>query len=175
LRNFFYDGTLTLHEEIQFSGRDFADELKHMTKVLRLQSGQKIGLVNGRGLLATAEILELHRELASLKIIEVKESIPPVRLHLCIAPLKGPRMDWLVEKITELGVASLRPVLTEFTVANEENADRAERWLRIAKSAVKQSGSGWIPEIHAPQPLQSAISHIPANSLKIFDRFNKSS
>lgn len=168
MRNFFYDGDFTSGSEIQFQGHDYADEIKHMNKVLRLQAGQKIGISNGRGLIASAEILKITRELAIFKIIELKNFLPSIRLHLFLAPLKGPKMDWLIEKITELGVTTLQPVITEFTVANNESSERADRWLRIAKSAVKQSGSGLIPNICAPQSLQGAISKTHPNAKKIF-------
>lgn len=149
-RRFFVDSkTFQKGSVMRLSSPDYADELKHLVKVLRYAVGDEIQLTNGRGLEARVRIRRLSREEAELEILECtekKRSGP--ELNLCQSVLKGPKMDWLVEKATELGVRAIIPILSERTVGMEENSkNKVERWKRISTSAVKQSGSGFLLRI----------------------------
>ena len=169
MKRFFLAENFTPHAILQLTKQSHSDELHHLSKVLRLSAGATVKLTNGQGQGALAKILSLHKESAELEIIQL-ENIPPPPAHLCLwqAVLKGPKMDWLVEKITECGVRELQPVLTQFTVVGNESEKRVERWERITHSALKQSGAPFLPRVHAPLSLEKALSTIHPQSWKIF-------
>ena len=79
----------------------------------------------------------------------------PLELVLAPALLKHDRMDWVVEKATELGVVRIAPVVTRYTVAR---GDHAERWRRIALAAAKQCGRTRIPAVDPPRPLADVVA-----------------
>lgn len=134
------------------------EETKHAAKVLRMEAGAEVLLLNGKGSEARARFLSLGPEGAEVEILEVRTLEKAIRLELLQAPLKGPKMDWLVEKLTELGVDALWPARTQRTVAAGE---KEERWQRIAQAAVKQSGNPSMPEIHSVLPLSEAVARLP--------------
>src|SRR4030095_10142371 len=79
----------------------------------------------------------------------------PLELVLVPALLKHDKMDWVVEKATELGASPLAPVVTRFTIARGEPL---ERWRRIALAAAKQCGRTRIPGIDPPRPIGTALA-----------------
>ena len=123
------------------------NEARHAARVLRLSVGAEVLLTDGRGNEALARLTEVGKEEVWAEVTELKapRSTRSCRVELLQAPLKGPRMDWLVEKLTELGLDALHPVRTEFTVAGNEKEDR---WSRLVQAAVKQSGSPHLLQIH---------------------------
>lgn len=135
-------------------------ESKHALRVLRLKLGDKVLLVNGRGVEAVGVIQTEDKEGALIEVAECKQSeqIRETRIELFQSCLKGPRMDWLVEKLVELGVDALYPVNSKYTVAQGE---KEERWQRIAQSAAKQSGNPIMPEIHPVTPFDSRLKELP--------------
>jgi 16S rRNA (uracil1498-N3)-methyltransferase len=79
-------------------------------------------------------------------------------------------MDFVVQKITELGVRSLWPVMTDFSVVRldaERAAKRAEHWRRVAQSACEQCGRHRPPEIRLPMTLDAALEEIPADATRL--------
>ncbi|HHW27250.1 MAG TPA: 16S rRNA (uracil(1498)-N(3))-methyltransferase [Firmicutes bacterium] len=87
-------------------------------------------------------------------------SAPPVAVHLYAALLKGQKFDLVVEKATELGVASIHPVITSRTIPrleSEKAASRKERWDKIAKAAAQQCGRPFVPEIAGVTSLDEAL------------------
>lgn len=166
MRRFFVDSDFSPGQVLLLSGDDFRDEIKHMTKTLRLQPGAEIGLLNGRGGFALAKIQKISRDAVELLVASASERLPRWRIHLVQAALKGPRMDWLVEKITEWNAVALYPVWTEFSVAAEEGG-RIDRWQRIAQAAIKQSGAGLLPEIHAVQDLAAVDAALPKGCARV--------
>ncbi|HEY8278642.1 MAG TPA: RsmE family RNA methyltransferase [Bdellovibrionota bacterium] len=135
-----------------------ADETKHATRVMRLKAGDKILLTDGKGTEAEAEILSCEKTGAQLRVLSLqKAKARNFRVELIQGTLKGARMDWLIEKATELGVDAVHVVDTEFAVAGE----RADRWSRLAQAAVKQSGNPRLPEIHTAKDLAEALSRLP--------------
>jgi len=115
-------------------------------------------LFNGQGGEWSAQVLRMGRndvevEIGTHSAIE-REAARPV--HLLVGMPANERMDGLVEKATELGVASVQPLLTERSVlklAGERAAKRQAHWQAIAIAACEQCGRNRIPTIHMPQPL----------------------
>ena len=160
MKRFFVEKPLTPGTIVHLS----PEETKHAARVLRLTPGAEVLILNGLGLEARAKLLSLEAAGAEAEILEVKEIKKGVRLELLQAPLKGPKMDWLVEKLTELGVDALRPARTERTVAAGEKEDR---WARIAQAAVKQSGNATFPKLHPLVSLEEALRQLPADAARV--------
>jgi 16S rRNA (uracil1498-N3)-methyltransferase len=120
-------------------------EARHLVSVMRLGPGDEIELLDGMGFRANARLLmrdkKVFGELTEEPVTDSARCSLPIRLHLAI--LKGDAMEWVIEKAVELGVRSLVPVETEFTVVkiHKKGADAfRERWQRIADQALKQCG-----------------------------------
>ncbi len=130
-------------------------ELHHMRDVMRLREGAKVSLVDQAGLEYSGEIEQLEAYEARIKLIgepKVRESLPIV---LAVAIIKGPRMDFLVEKAAELWARALQPLLSERCVAGDGGEPRLARWRRIAAAAAKQS---FAPPMEIKPPSSFAIA-----------------
>jgi 16S rRNA (uracil1498-N3)-methyltransferase len=138
-----------------------AEEAKHAAKVLRLQVGARVLLVNGSGFEAEGALTQLSPAAGQVRIEAIREARRRVRLELLQAQLKGPKMDWLAEKLTEIGVDTVHILSTERTVAE---SDRADRWLRIARAALKQSGNSVLPEFRDPEAVGETLAKLPAGA-----------
>jgi len=134
-------------------------EFEHLSRVLRLDSGQDVELFDGRGLLAKATIKEKSRKAAILHIIRTTQHNPPAdgRIILAVSIAKGQRFDWLIEKTTELGIDRITPVMFDRTVRCPHNPKILDRWTRLAVSAAKQSGRIFLPIIDIPLPFTEAL------------------
>lgn len=123
-------------------------EARHVLQVLRLRKGDHISVTDGKGNRAQARILSEKASACRLEIVG-NEYIAPFRqeeIHLAVAPSKNAdRMDWLVEKATEMGCNGFHFFKSERTGRNHLNIERLQR---IALSAIKQSGQYYLPEIH---------------------------
>lgn len=127
-------------------------------QVLRLQPGNEVTLFDGRGGEFVATITRMGRSDVQVQVGEhiTTEREAPVAVHLISGMPANERMDWLVEKATELGAASVQPLAAARSVIklSGERADkRKERWQAIAVSACEQCGRNRVPEIHSPASL----------------------
>lgn len=129
-------------------------EAHHCTEVLRLGTGDRVTLFNGRGAEATAQITAVGRDRVELKILQHGRSEPlACQVTLAQAIPKGKNMDLILQKAVELGAAEIIPVLSERTVVHLEGDDLArkqEKWAGIVVEAAKQCGQNWLPEVAAP-------------------------
>jgi len=134
-------------------------ELHHMRDVMRLAPGTEIALFDERG----AEYAGTIRNYgARHALVEIAADARPAAestagLILAAAVIKGPRMDFLVEKAAELGAAELWPVLCARGVVREVGGERLARWRRLATAAAKQSLAARAIEIAAPLGLGDLI------------------
>lgn len=124
-------------------------------QVLRLQPGDAITLFDGTGGEWSATVERMGR---SDVTVRVQDHAPLEReasraIHLAVGMPANERMDWLVEKATELGVASIQPLQTAHSVlrlSGERAGRKQQHWLAIAQSACEQCGRNRVPTIHAP-------------------------
>lgn len=149
-------------------------ESRHALQTLRLRPGDELELFDGRGASARAVLIETdalaaHRggkkarkAAALVRVSEVREVQPRGRrLTLITAACKGDRLDWLVEKGTELGVA--RFIFAEFERSVvHSSAEQGVRLSRTALEACKQSRNLWLPEITAGVSLTQALATAPS-------------
>lgn len=140
----FYDPTLTpaatrhtLNEE----------ESWHCVKVLRMGAGQPIAIIDGRGTLYEARIAEAHPSRCQ---VDIERTHPnhgqrSVQVHLAIAPTKNiERLEWCIEKCTEIGIDTITPLLCE---RSERREVKPERLQRVMVAAVKQSRKAYMPTL----------------------------
>ena len=124
----------------------------HAREVLRLRPGASVRVFDGLGAEFEASLDEVSRRTVSARlgapVLPRAES--PLRLVLAVSPLKGDRMELVVQKATELGVAAIWPVVTFRTDSAARPAlqgTRGERWERVASGAAEQCGRAVVPEI----------------------------
>jgi len=126
------------------------EENKHIVKVLRKKVGDKINIINGKGILFIAEIEVIEKHTVSLKVIkkEKKEKQHKYNLHLAIAPTKNiNRFEWFLEKATEIGINEITPIICS---RSERKKINLERCNKIIISAVKQSMKFYKPKLNSP-------------------------
>lgn len=136
------------------------EESRHALQVLRLAPGDCIGLLNGAGVQAEAELTAIdHRRHAGTTCRILNATCipqPAPRVTLLIAPPKSKNIDAVIRAATELGTARITPVLCRFGVAKPDQKTIAN-WTRTVIAAAKQSGNPWFPEITAPMPFPDAL------------------
>lgn len=144
------------------------DQAAHLARVLRAEPGQIYDVVAG-GFLHRAEITAVTPAEVHFTLHEELESDSALPLHLLLAIFKFDHMEWAIEKATELGIASITPVLARRTEKHlaQSATKRAERWRRIALEASKQSRRTTVPEIADPIALKPALEqeHSPIRIL----------
>ncbi|MGH7198043.1 MAG: RsmE family RNA methyltransferase [Candidatus Omnitrophota bacterium] len=127
------------------------EELHHLAKVMRVRPGETIELVNGRGELATAELISLDKKTAHLKILSHETATPPPPLILAQAVTRTASLEWIIEKGTELGA-------TEFWLFPGEKSEKKnlalQRLETIQINALKQCGRLFLPHLALKPPLQ---------------------
>jgi 16S rRNA (uracil1498-N3)-methyltransferase len=124
----------------------------HAREVLRLRSGSAVRVFDGDGSEFEAVLEEVSRRRVSVHVGRRAEPRPESGLHLVLAvsPLKGDRMELVVQKATELGVCEIWPVVTDRTDAAARPAlqgSRTERWERVASGAAEQCGRAVVPRV----------------------------
>ena len=150
---------------VELEEADNSEEIRHIRKSLRLREGDLVTFVDGKGQAAEGEILSSSRERMSFTIRSLQKFDPPQpRILLAQSLLKGQRMDWLVEKATELGLNALIPAISDHSVASEEDAlKRNTRWERISQAALKQSEGLFLPDLNGPIRLEELVDQVKAS------------
>lgn len=127
------------------------EEAHHLLHVLRARQGDEVIAFDGLGRRATCRV-RLQGGDVSLEPIPGTEQRRTWSLSVTLyqSVLKGPRMDLLVEKATELGAGTIVPVMTDRSIVRltpEQSVERRQRWQRIAIGAAKQCGTDWVPAV----------------------------
>jgi 16S rRNA (uracil1498-N3)-methyltransferase len=145
-------------------------EAHHASQVVRIRTGDEVELFDGCGTSALAEVRSVGRHEVTLHVGEVQHDvIGEPRVHLAFAVPKGKRLDWLLEKATELEAASLTPVICQRSVAGGDSltAGKRKRWKNHLIAAAKQCGLNHLPELIDPMPLDQA-SLLPEGMIGLF-------
>ncbi|MFT4180225.1 MAG: 16S rRNA (uracil(1498)-N(3))-methyltransferase [Thermomonas sp.] len=137
------------------------DVAAHLLRVLRLQAGDACVLFNGDGHDFDARIIEAGKRGARAEILATRRisNESPLRIVLLQGIARGEKMDWILQKATELGVARVLPVSCDRSEVklDAQRADkRLAHWREVVISACEQSGRAIVPEVAPPQPLASA-------------------
>jgi 16S rRNA (uracil1498-N3)-methyltransferase len=144
---------------------------KHILKVLRLGMRDKLIVFDGAGGEYLAKIIASDRGIAKIKLEQYLE--PEVEsktnIHLAQGLARGEKMDYIIQKTTELGVKTITPLFTEFsnvTLPKERLANRLQHWQGVAISASEQSGRCIVPKITAPENFAAWVT-AKSNILKL--------
>jgi 16S rRNA (uracil1498-N3)-methyltransferase len=135
------------------------EHANHLIRVLRARVGQEFDIATGT-IVRRGRIVTIQERRVDFELGEEVSTAPAANLTLLLAIFKFDRMEWAIEKCTELGVARIVPLIARRTDAHlaAASAKRAERWRRIALQASEQSRRATPPEIAAPIKLQAAVS-----------------
>jgi 16S rRNA (uracil1498-N3)-methyltransferase len=143
------------------------DEAKHLSQVLRIQSGATVTVFDGLGNHAEARVLSVSKQRVEL-MLELAENTPTPLPDITLAQAipKGKNMDWIVQKAVELGVSRIQPLVTRHTIVSP-GEDKAEKWRRTALEACKQCGQFTIPIIEDPLTFAEWLATRPPADLEI--------
>jgi len=144
----------------------------HVSRVLRLGPGDELTLFDGQGGEYPAKIVDARGIVVRVQAGECRTVDRESPLHLALVQgiSRGERMDWVVQKATELGAAEIIPVLTERSVVklNPSQAERKrDHWLGIAIAACEQCGRNRVPVIRAPADFSAWLAAEPAAGVRI--------
>src|SRR6202158_169565 len=134
------------------------EHAEHLARVLRAEVGQEFDIATGeeirRGTITTISYDRIEFALGAKQHLSLRSAVPKITLALAI--FKFDRMDWAIEKCTEIGVARIIPVIARRTDAHLASAavKRRERWQRIVRQASEQSRRPTPPEISVPVKLK---------------------
>lgn len=147
------------NETMQIVGGD----ARHISKVLRMQPGDKVQVVSDDGITALAEIEAIDGEAVTVKCLEKLAELhePRVKITLAQGLAKGEKMEFIIQKAVELGATSVVPVAMEHSVVRLDAAKavkKIERWQKIAESAAKQSKRDIIPEVQSLQTVKEMLA-----------------
>jgi len=123
------------------------DESKHCIRVLRHQNGDTISVMDGKGSIYSAKIINANQKKCELAIIETKTDAPrSFSIHMAVAPTKNiDRFEWFLEKATEIGVEEITPILCEHS---ERKIIKPERLEKVIIAAAKQSLKAYTPKLN---------------------------
>jgi 16S rRNA (uracil1498-N3)-methyltransferase len=147
-------------------------ELNHLLRVLRLRREDRVVVFDDAGWEYEGIIRSLSDDYGEIEIIRSYRvnNESPLKTILALGLTKGEKMDWVVEKATELGVHTIVAFVSSYTVPklNERKvAQRSERWQKIAISAAKQCGRVRIPEILALTEFRDLVQAVSRDALRL--------
>ena len=142
------------------------DDYKHIVKVLRLKKGDKIILFDSESTEYNGNIIELNSKKIVVNVQNSKQvhTESKININLFQSLPKSSKMDYIVQKTTELGVKSITPILTQRTNSNK---DRNQRWQKIATEACKQSGRTIAPIVKPTICFNDLFSSYVDSDIKI--------
>lgn len=139
------------------------DLLTHLRDSLRVEVGEEIIFADGQGMRYRTEITQSSKEGLTGRILDTMQEPPrqTPAVMLAQAILKGEKMDWVIQKATELGVSRIVPLQSRHTIVHmrpERIEAQTARWQRIALEAAQQSEQWRIPAVSAPQSLKDCCA-----------------
>lgn len=151
------------------------EESKHCIKVLRLEVGDEIYLIDGKGGFYRCEISQAHPKHCEVKCVEKTENYGQrdYRIHIAIAPTKNiERIEWFLEKCTEIGIDEITPLLCDHSERKVIKEDRLEK---VIISAMKQSLKAYLPKLNPMTDFSRFVknNHDPLKCIAHCDEGNK--
>jgi 16S rRNA (uracil1498-N3)-methyltransferase len=146
------------------------EDVRYLARVLRLRPGDELVLFDGAGHEARGRIARLDRRQAQIEIQERLAAPPPLPARtLILAMPRADKVDLVVQKATELGVARIMLAQAERSAPGGEAAapGRVRRWEKIAREAARQSGRADVPLLAPLQPLERALEGAPASAARL--------
>ena len=157
--NFFIKKVQIKDHQIEIRG----ELLRHLRDSLRVQRGERISCVDEDAVRYTVVITHIGKDILTGDVTEEirRSECPAVYIHVVQAIPKGSRLDFIIEKATELGASAITPVMTERSVVRIEKdrvGEKLKRWSRIALESAQQSGRWDVPEIAPPVTLPDFLA-----------------
>lgn len=141
-----------------------AHEAHHAANVLRLKAGDHCVVFNGEGVELKVEVTSVSSDQIHYRVISRHVTPPlPCALHLVQAVTKGKAMDLILQKTTELGVGSIRPVLSDRSISRPDGdkaGAKAEKWRQCVLEACKQCGRNRIPDVQEARSVEGLIDSV---------------
>jgi 16S rRNA (uracil1498-N3)-methyltransferase len=140
----------------------------HVVSVLRMQTGEHLFLFNGAGGHFEATITHITKKQVMVHVRDhrTSQNESPIHIHIGQGLSRSERMDYAIQKSTEMGVAEITPLFTtrsEVKLDGERSNKRQQHWQQVAISACEQCGRDVIPAINAPLSLTNFITHVKAD------------
>jgi 16S rRNA (uracil1498-N3)-methyltransferase len=138
-------------------------------QVLRLRAGESVMLLDNAGNEHTVELATVAREQVTGRIIarHTAAAEPHVSLTLYPALLKADKLEWVLQKGTEIGVAAFQPVVAERCVTNDVSDAKLARWREIVREAAEQAGRGVLPPLNAPIRFAAALPSAMSDAVSV--------
>lgn len=152
------------------------DDVKHMKKVLRLQTGDKVVVCDYKNKDYICSIASFEQDLAELDIEEIKENFtePPVSITIYQGLPKSDKLDYIIQKCVEIGVVKIVPVATKRSVVKISDSEKKRiRWQKVADEAAKQCGRGIRVEVSNVLSFKEAISSVDDETIKLIPYENE--
>ena len=139
----------------------------YVTNVLRLKPGDQLSVFNGDGGEYASTIKTLDKRHAIIQLDQfIKTDIEsPLRIHLGQGIARGERMDWILQKSVELGVADMTPLSTQRSnvkIPNDRRESRLQHWQAVVSSACEQTGRNTVPAVHDIKTTLAWLQHTDA-------------
>lgn len=170
IRRVYLSQQFSVSEVLQLEG----DQAHYLARVLRLRAGHKVELFNGDGNNYSAEILSTSKKILTLKITHCSAGIPvsKIRINLVQALTRGERLDYSLQKATELGVNTIQLLLTErveLHLVEKRLQRRMQHWQKVIISACEQCGRNDLPTLNEPLLLTDYLTKKPEGERLVLD------
>ena len=162
LSRFFIDAPLSLGQHALPEA-----QAHYISRVLRMSEGAALQLFDGSGVEYLGEVIEAGKKAVRVELREQMAGMAesPLQIHIGQGLSRGERMDWAIQKATELGVAEITPIVSsrcEVRLKDERTDKRMSHWRQVAISACEQCGRSVLPLIHPPLALEDWLKHSSA-------------
>ena len=148
------------------------EDAHYLKNVMRLREGDNVFLFNSKDGEFKGEIISSDKKNTKVKLISKIDNInKPGKISLIFSLIKSSKLDYLIQKCTEIGVKSFIPVISEKSVAKNFNIKRTEK---IIKESCEQSNQLFLPTIHGVEKLERKIKSFDKNSIVFFADINSS-
>jgi 16S rRNA (uracil1498-N3)-methyltransferase len=144
----------------------------HVARVLRMREGAPLSVFDGSGMEFHSEILKVDGDKVTVRVgsTATVATESPLRITLVQGISRSERMDWTLQKATELGVSAIAPVLTSRSVVrlDDKQAEKKQaHWRGIVIGACEQCGRAKIPAVSAPVPLRSHFANVRKEGMRL--------
>ena len=155
MANFYIEKTDIIENTVVITG----EEAQHISRVLRMKKGDRVTLCDGEGFFYEAVLTDFADKSVTAEILSKREAEtePQVKVTVFQGIPKNPKLETIVQKLTEIGAVRLVPMDTKRAVAKLDKENKVERLRKIAREAAKQSKRGIVPEVLSPMSFKDAV------------------
>lgn len=165
MANFYIEKTDITENIATISG----EEAQHISRVLRMKKGDEVTLCDGEGMFYEAVLSDFSDKTVTAEILSSRraETEPQVQVTIFQGVPKNPKLETIIQKLTEIGAVRLVPVDTKRAVAKLDKENKVERLRKIAREAAKQSKRGIVPEVLSPLSFKEAVKMASESDLAL--------